>query len=255
MNDLNNMTTSNNQEIDKKKNEPTTSGENNVWAMFDRIAHRYDLLNRILSMRQDVIWRKKMARYIPADTPVKILDLATGTGDQLIFLAKRRRNISSGIGVDMAEKMIEIGNEKIREKGLESRFELQKGNATDLPFDNDTFDVATISFGIRNVNDVERSLSEMRRILKPGGKALILEFSIPENRVIRSLYMLYFRHVLPRIGGLISGDSQAYRYLNQTVETFPYGKAFCDLMENAGFTSVEARPLSFGIASVYKGEK
>jgi len=225
-----------------------------VSKMFDRIAHRYDLLNRSLSMGQDVVWRKRVARHLPDRADIKLLDLATGTADQLIYLSCDPR-ITSGLGMDLAEKMLDIGREKIAKRQLGERYELKTGDAINIPVEDNSFDVVTISFGIRNVLDVEQGLREMHRVVKPGGRALILEFSLPGNVVMRKLYLFYFRHVLPRIGSLVSGDAYAYRYLNQTVETFPYGEAFCELMRKAGFEAVRANPLTFGIASIYQGDK
>ncbi len=226
-----------------------------VWKMFDRIAHRYDLLNRLLSFGQDVIWRKKVARHLPQSPDLHILDVATGTGDLLISLYRESPRVTSGVGIDMAEKMLAIGEEKLARRKLDSSLALQKGDAMNIPFTDKTFDAASIAFGIRNVEDVERALREMYRVLKPGGRALILEFSLPGNRVIRRLYLFYFRHLLPRIGGIISGDSYAYRYLNQTVETFPYGEDFCHLMRKAGFREVHYQPLTLGIATIYRGDR
>ncbi|GMW00344.1 MAG: demethylmenaquinone methyltransferase [Candidatus Hydrogenedentota bacterium] len=223
--------------------------------MFDRIAHRYDLLNRMLSMRQDVAWRNRLARCLN-DTPgQRVLDLATGTGDVLLTLCRRNSNVSSGVGVDMSGRMLGYGHEKAAAAGLGSRLRFVRGDATRIPVPEGFFDAVTISFGIRNVIDVPTALREMRRVLKPGGRVLILEFSLPGNPLFRSLYLWYFRKVLPRIGGVISGDHHAYRYLNQTVETFPYGDAFCQLMEDAGFRDLKAIPLTFGIATIYQGDK
>ncbi len=233
------------QEISRKK----------VWLMFDRIAHRYDLLNRLLSMRQDVAWRKKLARHLPDYRPLYLLDLATGTGDVAITLMRHGSEITRALGVDMSEKMLDEGRQKLKKLQLTDAIRLQTGDATALDLPDNTFDVTTIAFGIRNVMDPSVSLREMIRVLKPGGRSLILEFSLPENVLMRRLYLFYFRHVLPKIGALISGDSYAYNYLNQTVETFPYGDAFCRLMEEAGFKNVSAHPLTFGIATIYRGDK
>jgi len=226
-----------------------------VWKMFDRIAHRYDLLNRLLSFGQDVIWRKRVAKHLPDRRELHVLDVATGTGDLLITLFEQNPNVQSGVGIDMAEKMLEFGRPKLEKRGVVDRFSLQTGNAMDIPFAENVFDAATISFGIRNVANVLGGLQEMRRVLKNNGRAIVLEFSLPKNKLMRHLYLFYFRHILPRLGGLISGDSFAYRYLNETVETFPYGEAFCDLMRRAGFQNVQMTPLTFGIATIYQGDK
>lgn len=223
--------------------------------MFDRIAHRYDLLNRLLSLGQDVVWRNRVARCLPEKSGQHILDLATGTGDQLISIFSKSGRAASGIGIDMAENMLALGRSKLKKRRLDSSVKLQTGDATAIPFPENTFDAVTISFGIRNVTNVPHSLREMRRVLQPGGRVIILEFSLPKNRLLRRFYLFYFRHILPRIGGLISGDSYAYRYLNETVETFPYGDEFCDLLREAGFEAVKMTPLTFGIATIYQGDK
>lgn len=239
--------------------EPATTAKNHsrkeVWKMFDRIAHRYDLLNRMLSLGQDVVWRKKVARHLPEQPELHVLDVATGTGDLIIFMQQANAAVKSGIGIDMAEKMLEYGRPKLEKAGISDRFSLKTGNAVAIPFSDNQFDATTISFGIRNVIDVPKALSEMHRVLKKNGRALILEFSLPNNALLRGLYLFYFRNILPRIGGLISGDSFAYRYLNDTVESFPYGEEFCNLMRDAGFRDVKMAPLTFGIATIYQGDK
>jgi len=226
-----------------------------AFKMFDRIAHRYDLLNRLLSFGTDVRWRKTMNRRIPDGKDLRVLDLATGTADVLIAMERACKQVTSGIGLDMSGGMLKYGRQKLVALGLDQKFRLVRGDATCLGLGGGLFDAVTISFGIRNVLDVSQGLGEMHRILKPGGRALILEFSLPANRPFRACYLFYFRHILPRLGALISGDSYAYRYLNETVETFPYGEDFCDLMRGAGFQNVTATPLTFGIASLYQGEK
>lgn len=226
-----------------------------AFKMFDRIAHRYDLLNRLLSFGTDIRWRKKMNQRIPAAKNLRVLDLATGTADVLISMEHACKNVASGIGLDMSGGMLKYGQKKLVALGLDQKFRLVRGDATCLGLTDQQFDAVTISFGIRNVLDVSQGLEEMHRILKPGGRALILEFSLPDNRPFRALYLFYFRHILPRLGTLLSGDSHAYRYLNKTVETFPYGEDFCVLMRDAGFEEVTATPLTFGIASLYQGER
>ncbi|KAA3609739.1 MAG: bifunctional demethylmenaquinone methyltransferase/2-methoxy-6-polyprenyl-1,4-benzoquinol methylase UbiE [Calditrichaeota bacterium] len=229
----------------------------NVWVMFDRIAHRYDLLNRLLSFRQDVAWRNKLTRFLPNRNNLVVLDVATGTGDVLISLLKKspKNKISKSIGIDMAVKMLEFGRPKIKKLNLDDKIELHQGNATDIQFNEGTFDVATISFGIRNVNDLDLGIQNMYRVLKPGGRVLILEFSLPQNILMKKLYLFYFRKILPFIGGAISGDSYAYNYLNQSVESFPYGDKFCEVLQRNGFNNVKYQTLTFGIASIYQGDK
>ena len=226
-----------------------------VWRMFDRIAPRYDFLNRVLSLRQDVSWRRRMATFLKGRRNLKLLDLATGTGDQIFFLLDAGANVTHALGLDLAEAMLAIGRRKIAARGLAGRVELRLGDAMAIPAETGTFDVATMSFGIRNVEQTDVALKEIWRVLNPGGRALILEFSVPANRLVRGFYLFYFRHVLPRIGEAVSGDGEAYRYLNQTAETFPCGEAFCELLRQAGFVDVAALPLTFGIATIYKGDK
>lgn len=231
---------------------PDGPARDDVHKMFDRISNRYDLLNRLLSMRRDVAWRKKVVSMLPDRENPEILDLATGTGDLLLAFCKYRSDIKSGLGIDLSQGMLEIARKKTADN---PKLSLLRGDAVDLPLDADSYDAVSIAFGIRNVLDVPKALSEMYRVLKPGGKALILEFSLPRNKIIKALYLFYFRKILPAVGSVISGDSYAYRYLNQTVESFPYGEAFCKLMNDTGFKEVRDNRLSMGIASIYEGTK
>jgi demethylmenaquinone methyltransferase/2-methoxy-6-polyprenyl-1,4-benzoquinol methylase len=151
--------------------------------------------------------------------------------------------------------MLMIGRDKIDRRNLGSQLQMITGDAEVIPFDDESFDAVTISFGIRNVVNIKRALEEMRRVLKPGGRALILEFSLPGNTLVRSCFLFYFRKILPSLGGVIAGDKDAYRYLNKTVETFPYGNQFCDLLKESGFVETRLQPLTLGIASIYQGDK
>ncbi len=237
------------------KNNTQNPERQDVWQMFDRIAWRYDFLNRILSMGIDRGWREQMANMLPPRPELRVLDLATGTADVPLTFARSNKDISHITGMDLAEKMLDIGREKIAQQGLKKTIELATGDAMAIPAESNAYDAATISFGIRNVPDVLTTLKEMHRVVNPGGHALVLEFSTPEIPVFKQGYLFYLRHVLPQIGAALSGDSYAYRYLNQTIETFPYGQDFCDLMIEAGFTQTEAVPLTGGIATIYKGVK
>jgi demethylmenaquinone methyltransferase/2-methoxy-6-polyprenyl-1,4-benzoquinol methylase len=223
--------------------------------MFDRIAPRYDLLNRLLSMRRDVSWRRQLADRLPDRPGLALLDVATGTADVLLTALGRRDNITRAIGLDPSGNMLQLGRRKIEEQGFGDTVSFVRGDAEAMPFPDNSFDVLTIAFGIRNVPRLTRGLAEMCRVLKPGGTALILEFSLPASRLLRKVYLIYFRYLLPRLGALISGDRGAYRYLNRTVEDFPYGQAFGELMTSAGFSNVSIQPLTFGIASIYSGTK
>jgi demethylmenaquinone methyltransferase/2-methoxy-6-polyprenyl-1,4-benzoquinol methylase len=225
------------------------------WRMFDRIAHRYDLLNRLLSFRRDVVWRNKVAKYLPDRPNQSVLDIATGTADLLLSLFRKSRQVGFGIGIDMSPKMLELARGKIAGRQFDDRISLVRADALRLPFANGSFDAVTIGFGIRNVPDVPAALAEMHRVLKPDGRALVLEFSLPKNRLMRRLYPFHLRGIIPRLGALICGDGYAYRYLNETVETFPYGDQFGDLMKQAGFCNVSAVPLTFGIATIYHGSR
>lgn len=223
------------------------------YKMFDRISSTYDPINRILSFGMDQRWRKEVARHLPVGN-LKILDLATGTGDQLLALFKYCPRIESAVGIDLSSEMLSVAREKFAPLEIRKKVDFQKADAQALPFANGQFDAATFSFGIRNVSDPSRSLREIFRTLKPRGKCLILEFSLPP-KIIRPFYFLYLRHLLPLIGGLLSRKFSAYRYLNQTIETFPSGIAFSTLMENVGFTRIQRVPFSWGAVTLYVGEK
>ncbi len=226
-----------------------------VWLMFDRIAGKYDLLNHLLSFGLDLHWRKKMSCFLPAGNGLSFLDLATGTGDQLISIMNRTDRILQAVGVDMSAQMLEIAGKKIKKYNWHTKVHLQSGEGGKIDFPDNTFDVVTISFGIRNFSDLQLSLSEIWRVLKPAGRLLILEFSLPQNPVLRRLHLFYLRRILPCIGRTISGDDYAYRYLNETIETFPYGDSFCSLLSKSGFAQVEAKALTGGIVMIYQGEK
>ncbi len=222
--------------------------------MFDEIADAYDLTNKVLSLRRDVAWRRRLTALLPSGPELpRLLDLATGTCDVLIAAHKAGRAVAGSVGADFSGGMLREGAKKLDRAGLGGLLRLVHADATRLGFADARFDAVTIAFGIRNVLDVDGALREMCRVLRPGGRAVILEFSLPGNWLLRAGYLLYFRHVLPRLGGLVSGKPDAYRYLNQSVESFPYGRAFCERMERAGFDKVTAGPLSFGIATLYTG--
>lgn len=222
--------------------------------MFNAISTSYDRVNRILSFGIDVRWRKKMVEHLPQGERLTLLDLATGTCDQLLTLMQSGK-FASAIGMDLAEEMLKMGREKVSQSPFSKKVVLQLASALEIPLEENVFDCVSISFGIRNVVDIAKCLEEMHRVLKPGGKGLILEFSLPKNRAVRFFHLLYLRYFLPLIGGIVSGKRSAYSYLNQTIESFPYGNAFCQFMEKGGFTKVKAYPLTWGVATLYVGEK
>ena len=215
-----------------------------VSAMFDAIASTYDRVNRFMTFGQDMRWRRSMRRFVPSGS--RLLDLATGTGDQILALIDL---VESAVGIDLADEMLEIGRKKCA--GLP--VQLVCASALELPFEDASFDVCTMSFGIRNVTDVDRCLGEMQRVLKPGGKALILETGLSDVGFVRGGQLVYLRHVLPVLGRLMSGHGKAYRYLNATVETFPYGKAFIEKMQQCGFREIETKSFMMGNVRLYVG--
>ncbi len=225
------------------------------WQMFNAISPRYDFLNHLLSFGLDIVWRKKLTQFAPARAQLKLLDLATGTADVILSFFKHNKNIASAVGIDLAEKMLKLGQAKIEQAGLADQVNLQIGNAAKLQFHPESFDLITMSFGIRNATDASQVLREIHRVLKKDGRVLILEFSMPRNPVFRFLHLFYLRIFVPAIGFIFSGHYKAYKYLNQTIETFPYGQEFCGLIEKAGFKNVVAHELLFGVATIYQGDK
>ena len=225
-----------------------------IAAMFDRISPKYDALNHLLSLNIDKVWRRKTAKAVAKSQPKTILDLATGTADLAIAVAKRNPQAHL-IGMDISKKMLVIGKEKVKQRNLENQIELRLGDAAALPFEDDSFDAVTVAFGVRNFEDLDKGLSEISRVLKPGGQAVVLEFSMPEKFPVKQLYRFYFKRVLPKIGKTISKDSSAYAYLPASVERFPKPKAFLELLAQQGFIHGTVRPLTFGIATLYCAER
>ena len=221
-----------------------------IAAMFDRISPKYDALNHMLSLNVDKVWRKKTAKAVAKHHPKTILDLATGTADLAISLAKYNPKAYI-IGMDISEKMLEIGKEKVAQKGLADQIELRLGDAAALPFEDNTFNAVTVAFGVRNFEDLDKGLAEIFRVLKPGGQASILEFSMPEKFPIKQLYRLYFKRFLPLIGKIVSKDKSAYSYLPQSVEDFPKPLDFMQILTEKGLIQRSSKSLSFGIATLY----
>lgn len=225
------------------------------WKMFNEISPRYDLLNRILSLGMDMRWRGEMAKFLRDQPNQTLLDMATGTADVPLALLEANPNVSKTVGIDLAEKMLKKGRLKVAQKGLDQKIILLNGDINSLPFFDNSFDCVTIAFGIRNVEKPRKVLGEMLRVLRVGGRALILEFSFSSARPIRHLQLFYLRNAVPFLGFFLSGHCRAYRYLNQTIEKFPYGKDFCRIMEEVGFKHVVAHPLFLETATIYQGDK
>ncbi len=224
-----------------------------VRAMFNAIAPRYDLLNRVLSGGIDQSWRRKVIRRLMESTPESVLDVATGTADLAIMAA--RNGVAENIGVDISEDMLEVGRRKVTRAGLQEQVNLETGDAEALPFPEGRFDAATVSFGVRNFEDLDAGLRELHRVLKPGGRLIVLEFSRPRAFPVKQLYSFYNAHILPLIGRMVSGDSGAYTYLPESIAVFPDGADFERHLTDAGFEQPSTSRLTFGIASLYVGLK
>ncbi|QDH79141.1 bifunctional demethylmenaquinone methyltransferase/2-methoxy-6-polyprenyl-1,4-benzoquinol methylase UbiE [Echinicola soli] len=221
--------------------------------MFNNISKRYDLLNHLLSLGIDITWRKKAIKMLQKDQPKVILDIATGTGDFAIeALALNPERV---IGVDISEGMLAEGKKKIKNKKLDHLIEMQLGDSEKLLFEENKFDAVIVSFGVRNFENLEKGLADMYRVLKPGGKTVIVEFSKPKKFPFKQGYNFYFKYILPKIGKLVSKDQSAYTYLPESVQAFPDGDKFLTVLEKVGFKNTKCRPLTFGISSIYIGEK
>lgn len=222
--------------------------------MFDNIAPSYDMLNHLFTLGIDRGWRKKMIRMLAPSGPQSILDVATGTGDVAIMTAEmlRPRQVT---GIDLSAGMLEIGREKIRKAGLDDIIVLQQGDSENLPFEEGRFDAVTVAFGVRNFEDLKKGLAEMRRVTRPGGIVAILEFSMPRNMILSFFYRLYSKHIMPFIGRITSGDQAAYTYLFESVQQFPYGDSFINILREVGFENNSATPLFGGICTIYKSVK
>jgi demethylmenaquinone methyltransferase/2-methoxy-6-polyprenyl-1,4-benzoquinol methylase len=224
-----------------------------VTGMFNNIARRYDLLNHLLSFNLDRLWRKKAVEMLRDESPKRILDIAAGTGDMVFRLMTL--NPDKVTGIDVSERMIAIGIEKAAKRGFSDKIEFMTGDSEKLPFRNESFDAATVGFGVRNFENPRKGLMEIHRVIKRGGKIVILEFSQPDRFPFKQLYRLYSKHVLPKAGKLISGDASAYTYLIASAMEFPSGPDFTGYLSDAGFVNCSFRPLTFGIVTVYCGYK
>ncbi|MDN3669601.1 bifunctional demethylmenaquinone methyltransferase/2-methoxy-6-polyprenyl-1,4-benzoquinol methylase UbiE [Echinicola jeungdonensis] len=221
--------------------------------MFNNISKRYDLLNHLLSMGIDIVWRKKAIKQLKKDQPKLILDIATGTGD--FAIEALALNPEKVIGVDISEGMLAEGKKKIQQKKLGHLIDLQLGDSEKLLFEENKFDAVIVAFGVRNFENLEKGLADMYRVLKPGGKTVIVEFSKPKKFPFKQGYNFYFKYILPRVGKLVSKDNAAYTYLPESVQAFPDGSDFLDVLKNVGFKNTKCKPLTFGISSIYMGEK
>ncbi|MDG2437262.1 MAG: bifunctional demethylmenaquinone methyltransferase/2-methoxy-6-polyprenyl-1,4-benzoquinol methylase UbiE [Polaribacter sp.] len=229
------------------------SKKEQVAKMFDNIAGNYDFLNHFLSMGIDIYWRKKLVKRLTKQAPKNILDVATGTGDLAIAMLKATPDKITGI--DISNGRLEKEKKKIKEKGLEDKISLQQADSENLPFEDNDFDAVCVSFGARNFENLEKGLSEMFRVLKPGGKLYILEFSQPDIFPFKQIYQFYFRYILPLLGKVVSNDNAAYNYLPESVNAFPYGKKLNKIIENCGYNKAQDHSLTMGIASIYIAEK
>jgi len=227
--------------------------KDSVQKMFDDISPKYDFLNHFLSFGIDFSWRKKLVAMLSVKNPRRILDVATGTGDVAISLTTL--NPEKIVGIDISEKMLDIARRKVTEKGMQDVISFKQSDAERIPFSDGTFDAVTVAFGVRNYEDLRKGLSEMKRVLRPGGTMMILEFSHPSGTPFRQFYRFYSRYVIPFIGKLISSHSEAYRYLPESVAAFPSGSDFLNILKELDLINCHQQILSFGIASIYSCQK
>lgn len=225
------------------------------WTMFDRIYRRYDFMTGLFSLGLDGLWRRRVRKFLAARPGQQILDVATGTASLLMTLVKSNSRVQMAYGIDLSQNMLKVGRQRIQKSGLAHKIILQKGDALNIPFPSMAFDAATMGFGIRNVSTPELALREIHRVLKDGGRALILEFSLPAQRAVRAVAVFYIQRIIPLIGRLVLRDNQAYQYLHESILEFPFGEDFCRIMQNAGFHEVKAHGLCLGMATIYAGRK
>lgn len=247
------MTISNKTMVVPDKSNPD-SKKVQVENMFDSIAPKYDVLNHTLSLNIDKIWRRKVARIVSKTNPDTVLDVATGTCDLAIVTA-RKAHPQSVCGIDLSEEMLNVGRQKVQKANLSDIITVQKGDAENLPFADNTFDAITVAFGVRNFENLEAGLREMLRVLKPGGSCVVLEFTMPAAFPVKQLYNFYFRNILPLIGRLVSSHKSAYTYLPESVKAFPQRNEFVRIMEQCGYSNARFRSLSLGIAAIYVANK
>ena len=235
-----------NTKVDDSASNKTLRVEN----MFDRIAPKYDFFNRLFSLRIDLLWRKSLVKWMESDDPKQVLDVATGTGELAIALWKNLRVKITA--VDLSQEMLNLADKKIKQQGAD--ITIQKANAENLPFESNKFDAVSVGFGVRNFENLEKGLSELRRVAKEDGNVYILEFSKMEG-VLSPLYNFYFRKMLPFLARMISGEKEAYTYLPDSVQNFPCGERMKNILLDLGFSKVEYKKLSLGIVTIYKAKK
>ncbi len=230
-----------------------SSRKEQVTRMFDNISGNYDFMNRLMTFGIDVKWRKKVVKMVAETKPRKILDIATGTGDFAIMLAEIKPD--KIVGLDISQGMLEVGKKKVAEKDLDHLIEMVLGDSENLPFEDDSFDAVTVGFGVRNFENLDKGLQEINRVLRPGGIFVVLETSQPEKFPFKQGYKFYSKYIIPFLGRLFSKDKNAYEYLPESAESFPYGQAFNNILKKNQFKSVQNYPLMFGAASIYKAFK
>ena len=240
----------NQSNLDTKVDDSASNKTLRVENMFDRIAPKYDFFNCLFSLRIDLLWRKSLVKWMQSDDPKQILDVATGTGELAIALWKKFRVKITA--VDLSQEMLNLADKKIKELGAD--ITIQKANAENLPFESNKFDAVSVGFGVRNFENLEKGLSELKRVVKENGNVYILEFSKMEG-VLSPLYNFYFRKVLPFLAKMISGEKEAYAYLPDSVQNFPSGERMKNILLDLGFSKVEYKKLSLGIVTIYKAKK
>jgi len=231
----------------------TLSKKEQVAQMFDNVSNNYDFLNRIMTFGIDIKWRKKVVALVGKNNPKTILDIATGTGDFAIMLAKL--NPTKITGLDLSKGMLDIGIKKVKNNNLEGLIDMVLGDSEKLPFEDNSFDAITVGFGVRNFENLDKGLQEILRVLKPKGIFVVLETSQPEKFPIKQIFNFYSKYIIPTIGKLFSKDKRAYTYLPQSAAIFPYGKKFNNILEKNGFNNATNKPLTFGVASIYTATK
>ncbi|SFC60092.1 demethylmenaquinone methyltransferase / 2-methoxy-6-polyprenyl-1,4-benzoquinol methylase [Zunongwangia mangrovi] len=230
------------------------SKKQQVEKMFDNISGNYDGLNRVISMGTDVSWRKKVVQMVKDHRPETVLDIATGTGDLAIQIAEAA-DAKKIVGLDLSEGMLKVGRKKIMSKNLQTQIEMIQGDSEALPFEDNSFDVITVAFGVRNFETLELGLSEIYRVLKKGGLFIVLETSVPTKFPFKQGYKFYSSLILPTIGKLFSKDKEAYTYLSKSAAEFPYGEKFNNILKKIGFTNVASDPQTLGVATIYNASK